>query len=412
MKVLIIGNGIAGVSVAGALRKLEADPGRLAIDIFTREPYELYSRIRLPEIFQSRLESADLQIYRPGWYEERGIRVHKNREIIRLERAEKKIVLGDREKVGYDKLVLCMGADSARPPIPNSGLEGIFTIREYGDADALRRYLQAGTRQAVVVGGGLLGLEAARHLLSPALERLTIVEQAQRLLPRQLDEMAAALLQRLVQRWPCEVLIGYRVTEFLGCGRVEAVHLTSGLKLPAQTVLISAGIQPRLRLARDAGLEVNRGIVVDARLRSSDPDIYVAGDLVEFEGVVWGIIPAALDHAPVVAHNLLDAEGELLYRQTIPQNTLKVAGIELTSMGKVNLDGERGYDVVQRYDEQLERYEKWVFREDRLVGCLLLGSRENLALARRSLGRELDPATVQSLSWYAKPKAETAVPAN
>jgi NAD(P)H-nitrite reductase large subunit len=193
---------------------------------------------------------------------------------------------------------------------------------------------------------------------------------------------------------------------------VEAVRLSGGLELPAQTVLISAGIQPRLELAREAGLEVNRGIVADSRLRSSDPDIYLAGDLVEFEGVVWGIIPAALDHAPVVAHNLLDAEGELLYRQTIPQNTLKVAGIELTSMGKVDLDGERGYDVVQRYDEQLERYEKWVFRQDRLVGCLLLGSRENLALARHSLGRELDPATVQSLSWYRPAKAEAAVPAD
>jgi nitrite reductase (NADH) large subunit len=314
-------------------------------------------------------------------------------------------VLSDGQKVGYDKLVLCMGADSARPAIPNSDLHGIFTIREYGDADALRRYLQAGARQAVVVGGGLLGLEAAHHLLSPALERLSIVEQAGRLLPRQPDEMGAMLLTRLVERWPCEVLVGRTVIGFLGRDRVEAVRLAGGMELPAQAVLISAGIQPRLELARDAGLKVNRGIVVDARLPSSDPDIYVAGDLVEFERAVWGTIPAALDHAPVVAHNLLGVGGERLYRRTIPQNTLKVAGIQLTSMGKVNLDGERDYDVVQRYDEQLERYEKWVFRDGRLVGCLLLGSRENLAFARHSLGRELDPAIVQSFSWYDPAKA-------
>ena len=141
---------------------------------------------------------------------------------------------------------------------------------------------------------------------------------------------------------------------------------------------------------------------MDARLRSSDPDIFVAGDLVEFEGVVWGIIPAALDHAPVVAHNLLGVGGERLYRQTIPQNTLKVVGIELTSLGKVHMEDERGYEVVRRYDEQLARYEKWIFGGGRLVGCLLLGSREHLALARRSLGRELDPATVRSLSWYSQ----------
>jgi nitrite reductase (NADH) large subunit len=400
MKVLIIGNGIAGVSVAGALRKLEADPALLSIDIFTREPYELYSRIRLPEVFRSRLESADLAIYRPEWYEERSIRVHKNREVVRLERLEKRVVLSDGERIGYDKLVLCMGADSSRPPIPNSDLQGIFTIREYGDADGLRRYLQAGTRQAAVVGGGLLGLEAAHHLLSPGLERLTIIEQEKRLLPRQLDETGAALLKRLVERWPCQVLVGNTVSGFVGRGRVEAVRLAGGAELPAQTVLISAGIKPRLGLARDAGLEVNRGIVVDARLRSSDPDIFVAGDLAEFEGVVWGIIPAALDHAPVVAHNLLGAGGERLYRQTIPQNTLKVAGIELTSLGKVNLEDERGYEVVRRYDEELARYEKWVFGGGRLVGCLLLGSREHLALARRSLGRELDPAAVRSFAWH------------
>jgi nitrite reductase (NADH) large subunit len=399
MKVLIIGNGIAGVSVAGALRKLEANPSRLSIDVFTREPYELYSRIRLPEIFQSRLGSTDLRMYRPEWYEERGIRVHKNREVVCLGRANKTILLRGGKKAGYDKLVLCMGADSDRPPIPNSGLEGIFTIREYGDADALRSYLHAGTRQVVVLGGGLLGLEAAHNLLSPALQRLTIIEQAQRLLPRQLDEMGAALLQRLVERWPCEVLVGTSVSEFLGRGRVEGVRLTNGLELPAQIALISAGIRPRIELARDAGLEVNRGIVVDARLRSSDPDIFVAGDLVEFEGVVGGIIPAALDHAPVVAHNLLDAEGEVLYRQTIPQNSLKVAGIELTSIGRVILNDKRGFDVVRRYDVQKELYEKWIFREGLMVGCILLGSRENLTFARDSIGRQVDPAVVLSLPW-------------
>jgi NAD(P)H-nitrite reductase large subunit len=251
---------IAGISVAGALRKLEVDPARLEIDIFTREPYELYSRIRLPQIFQSRMESADLEIYQPGWYKARGIRVHKNREVVRFRRAEKRIVLRDGEEVGCDKLVLCMGADSDRPPIPNSGLEGIFTIREYGDADALRRDLQAGTRQVVVLGGGLLGLEAAHNLLSPALQRLTIIEQAQRLLLRQLDEMGAALLQRLIERWPCKVLVGTSVSEFLG-------------------------------------------------------------------------------------------------------------------------------------------REKWIFREGRMVGCILLGSRENLTFARDSIGRQVDPAVVLSLPW-------------
>jgi len=399
MKALIIGNGIAGVSVAAALRRLEADPGRLSIDIYTKEPYELYSRIRLPEVFRTRLDSSDIKMYQPGWYEQRRIRVHKSREVARLDRAGKRIVLQDGSAEAYDKLVLCLGADSACPPIRNVGLEGIFTIREYGDADALRRYLQSGIRRLVVVGGGLLGLEAAFHLRSPALDGLTVIEQAERLLARQLDATGAGMLKRLVQKWPCEVLTGTSISEFQGGARVEGVRLADGRELAAQTVLISAGIRPRIELAREAGLAVNRGVVVDERLRTSDPDIYASGDLAEFQGVVWGIIPAALDHAPVVAHNLLGAGEERAYRQTIPQNTLKVAGIELTSMGEVNLLDGPGFEEVRRLDEAGERYEKWVFRDGTLTGCILLGSKANLAFARRSVGSRVDPAEVQALPW-------------
>jgi nitrite reductase (NADH) large subunit len=399
MKVIIIGNGIAGVSVASALRRLEADPGRLSIDIYTREPYELYSRIRLPEIFRSRLDSSDIMMYQPEWYEERLIRVHTNREVVHVDRAARRIEFRDGVAATYDKLVLCLGADSVRPPIPHVGLEGIYTIREYGDADALRRYLQSGTRQLVVVGGGLLGLEAAFHLRSQGLAELTIVEQAERLLARQLDATGAGMLQRRVEKWPCRVLTGTVVSDFLGSGRVEGVRLADGRELPAQAVLISVGIRPRLELAREAGLAVNRGVVVDEHLRSSDPDIYVAGDLVEFKGMVWGIIPAALDHAPIVAQNLLGAGEELVYRQTIPQNTLKVAGIDLTSMGDVNLLDAPGYQVFRRQDDPVERYEKWVFRDGILTGCILLDSKANLAFARRSVGRRVALAEVQALPW-------------
>ncbi len=231
-----------------------------AVEVYTREPYEYYSRIRLPELFRSGLSAEQLAIYRPGWYE------------------------GGSIQVPYDRLVLAMGSDSYRPLIPNSGLSGVFTVREYGDAEAIRGYMQAGTRHAVVIGGGLLGLEAARQLHGPELESLTVLEAAPRLLPRQLDETAAALLQ-----------------------------LSDGRELPAETVLFCVGVIPRIGLAREAGLAVRRGMIVDAGLRSSDPDIFVAGDLVEFEGVVWGIIPAALEHAPVVAANLLGSRQNVAF---------------------------------------------------------------------------------------------------
>ncbi|HUJ73844.1 MAG TPA: FAD-dependent oxidoreductase, partial [bacterium] len=349
LRVVIVGNGIAGIMVAAKLRALEPDEAKAQVEIYTRESFEYYSRIRLPEIFASRLSAADLEIYKPGWYEQKHIHVYKNQDIVRIEPDARRVVTANGTSVPYDELVLCTGADSYRPPIQNVDLDGVFTIREYGDADAIRRYLTAGTRHAVVVGGGLLGLEAARYLEGPDIRDITIVEIMPRLLPRQLDEQGSRMLQRLVEgqrdagvayaagsRPQCKVILGVEVTAFLGARTVRALKLADGRELPAETVLISAGISPRVGIARDAGLKVRKGVIVDEHLRTSAEHIWAAGDLAEFQGIVWGIIPAAMDHAPVVAENILD-KGPVVYRQTIPQNTLKVAGVSVTSCGKVNI---------------------------------------------------------------------------
>jgi len=400
MKVVIIGNGIAGVMVAAKLRQLEPEERRVQIEIYSREPYEYYSRIRLPEIFSSRLRAEDLEIYKPEWYARRRLHVYKNQEAVRLEREEKKVMLRNGTAVPYDKLVLCMGAEGFKPPVMNAHLEGVFTIREYGDADAIRRYMTEGTRHAVVVGGGLLGLEAARYLAIPRVEEVTVIEIFPRLLPKQLDDTGSRLLLRLLEGPKYSVILGAAVAAFLGERRVEGLRLVNGRKLPAETVLISAGIVPRTKLAKEAGLAVNRGVVVDERLCTSDEDIFAAGDLAEFQGIVWGIIPAALDHAPVVAANLL-GQGSVVYRQTIPQNTLKVAGINLTSIGKVTFDKEdsQDYQILQSLDEQQGRYEKYVLKEGLLVGSILLGSRDNYGFVMQSIGKPIIPAEIQARLW-------------
>jgi nitrite reductase (NADH) large subunit len=400
MKVVIVGNGIAGIMVAARLRQLEPDLGKLQVEIYTREPYEYYSRIRLPEAIESLLAAEDLSIYKPAWYADRHIQVYRNQEVVRIVRQARIIVLRGGATVGYDRLALCTGADSFRPPLPNVGLEGVFTIREYGDAEAIRSYLRSGARHAVVLGGGLLGLEAARHLCVPQLEDLTIIEIAPRLLPKQLDGPGARLLQRTVEGFPARVILGAEVTAFLGERRVHAVRLRDGRELPADLVLISTGIRPRTALAQEAGLTVKRGVVVSEYLQSEDPDIFVAGDLTEFQGIVWGIIPAALDHAPVVAHNLLHDRSRI-YSQTIPQNTLKVAGVQLTSKGKVVIEPneEAEYRALARLDEAGGRYEKYVLRDGVLVGCILLASRDNLPFADERLGTVVSEDEIRALPW-------------
>ena len=416
LRVVIVGNGIAGIMVAAKLRALEPDDDKVHVEIYTRESFEYYSRIRLPEIFASRLSAADLEIYKPGWYEQKHIQVYKNQDIVRIEPDARRVVTANGTSVPYDELVLCTGADSFRPPIQNVDLDGVFTIREYGDADAIRRYLTTGTRHAVVVGGGLLGLEAARYLEGPDIKDVTIVEIMPRLLPRQLDEQGSRMLQGVIEgpqdaagprpqdaagsRPVCKVILGVEVTAFLGARTVRGLKLADGRELPAETVLISAGISPRIGLAKDAGLKVRKGVIVDEHLRTSAPHVWAAGDLAEFQGIVWGIIPAAMDHAPVVAENILD-RGPVVYRQTIPQNTLKVAGVSVTSCGKVNIEpGEEGrYQVTAKADEPHKRYEKYVLENGTLAGCILLGSRDNYSFATQRIGKPVTPEEIQVRLW-------------
>ena len=400
MRVVIVGNGIAGIMVAAKLRALEPDEARLQVEIYTREPFEYYSRIRLPELFSSEMSAQDLQLYKPGWYEEKHIKVHKSQEVVRIDRDERRIVTRDGTSVPYDELVLCPGADSFRPPIRNVDLEGVFTIREYGDADAIRRYITAGTRHVVVVGGGLLGLEAARYLQGPEIQRVSIVEILPRLLPRQLDGTGSRMLQSIIEGPRCDIHLGAQVAGFLGESKVRGVRLTDDRELLAETVLISAGISPRTELARAAGLQVNKGVVVTEQLRTSDPHIWAAGDIVEFQGIVWGIIPAAMDHAPVVAANII-GKAPVAYRQTVPQNTLKVAGINVTSIGKVTFSKEEEgrYTVIEKIDDARKRYEKYVLANGTLAGCILLGSRDNYGFATQRIGKAVTPEEIQIRLW-------------
>jgi nitrite reductase (NADH) large subunit len=293
-----------------------------------------------------------------------------------------------------------MGADSYKPPIRNGELDGVFTIREYGDADAIRQYLSAGTRQAVIVGGGLLGLEAARFLQVPDVESVAIVEIMTRLLPRQLDERGSQMLQSMIQGPRLTLRLGVEVAAFLGDREVRGLRLVDGSEIAAQTVLISAGILPRVAMAKEAGVAVRKGVVVDEHLHTSVEHIWAAGDIAEYQGIVWGIIPAAMDHAPVLAANVLGRE-PVAYRQTIPQNTLKVAGINVTSIGKVHIEkaDEHRNQVVDKADDVKKRYEKYVLEDGILVGCILLGSRDNFGFATQRIGKPVTEQEVRIRLW-------------
>ncbi len=386
MNVVIIGNGVAGISVAKELRLREGDPGRLAITVIAHESYDYYARIRLPEVFGGGALGAELlALYKPGWYAEKSIAVKLGQDVVAIDAERRQLVLSSGAEISFDALVLAVGADPVRPEIPGAYLPGVFTVREYDDAARVRRSVERDPASAVVVGGGLLGLEAARHLGDFGVHKLTVLEVATRLLPRQMDEGGAAALTEAFRAMGIEVATGVRVARFAGTDRVEAVELEDGRSVPAATVVLSMGVRPRTGLAKAAGLATARGIVVDDFLRTNCPGIFALGDCAEHRAISLGIIPAALEQAPVCAAAIL---GDLLhpYKGTVPSNTLKVAGLDVFSAGIVERkEGDGCEEILAK--TPAGRYERYLLRDGVLVGAIVIGSKERARAAARMMGK-------------------------
>jgi nitrite reductase (NADH) large subunit len=395
MRICILGNGIAGVSVAQELRKREPDPSVASVEIYSREPYHYYSRIRLPEVIAPGLGPDRIRLYKDEWYDSRGISVRLGEKAIFIDRMRQIVGFESGLKVGYDKLVLALGADASRPPIPGFDLPGVFTLREYHDAAALRESLLSKNGGAAVIGGGLLGLEAARRMRETGAKGAGF-ELFPRLLPRQLDSDGAAILKSVLERMGLEIILSAETASLGGEDRVRGIRLKDGRSSPAETVLLSMGIKPAIAIARDAELAVGRGIRVDSWLKTSDPDIYAVGDCAEFSGIVWGIIPAAIEQAGPCAASILGLSGPA-YVQTVPKNTLKVADIDLTSIGEVLADGSRGgvEEALVKSWAGTDRYEKYVLEEGRLVGSILLGSKANVNWSLANIGKPTSRADVE-----------------
>jgi len=397
MTVLIIGNGVAGISLARELRARESSPEKLAVTVLARENYDYYSRIRLPEVFGGESMSAELlALYKPSWYAQRRIDVQLGKDVSAVDRARRRVLLSSGDEIGYDVLALAVGAEPARPLLPGSYIPGVFTLREYDDAARIRAASLARPGPAVVVGGGLLGLEAARHLQLEGAARVTVLEAAPRLLPRQLDSGGAALLERLLSAMGVETVTSARLTAFEGRDRLEGIAFEAGgaaRRIDACLAVLSMGVRPRIGLAKAAGLATARGVVVDRFLRTSDSSIYALGDCAEFGGVALCIIPAALEEAPCCAQAILGDESRP-YAGTVPSNTLKVAGIDLFSAGAV----ERREGMEELALEPGERrYERYLFEDGALAGAIVIGSRARARAVAPLVGKAATAADVEAL---------------
>ncbi len=390
MRYVIVGNGVAGVTAAQAL--VQADPNG-ETHIFGREPYPYYRRPQLWELIAGQIEQEAV-FYRPAeWYAERGIHLHLGIEVVALDPAAHSVTLADGTRVPYDRLLLATGGRAFVPECEGNDREGVFTLRTLDDALAIKAYAQK-VSTALVIGGGLLGLETARALATAGL-KVTVVEFFPYLLPRQLDAEGAQVLQALLEAQGIEVVTGATTEAILGTPCAECIRLKGGTILAGELVLFSTGMRSEVELARAAGLGVNRGVVVDEHLQTSAPDVYAAGDVAEFEGRVYGIIPPAIEQARVAAANMV-APGSALYAGSIPSTTLKVAGAEVTTLGEALAEGEE-YTVLRHADTATRRYRKFVLREGRIVGAILLNDSERARPVAQLIGKEVDVSPVDRL---------------
>jgi len=391
MKYVIVGNGVACVTAAQAIT--QADPAA-EVHIFGAEPYPYYRRPLLWEFIAGQIEQDALYFRPPAWYAERGMHLHLGVQATALDPAAHRLTLADGSTAEYDRLLLATGGRSFVPPVEGTDKEGVFTLRTLEDALAIKAYAQRASA-AVVIGGGLLGLETARALRTAGLD-VTVVEFFPYLLPRQLDTEGADVLQSLLEAQGLQVITSGATEAILGEGRADGIRLKDGRVVAGELILFSTGIRSETALAQAAGLEVNRGVIVDEHLQTSAEDIFAAGDAAEFEGRVYGIIPAAIEQARIAAANMV-ASGSTTYTGTIPATTLKVAGAELTSMGESVAEGDE-YTPLRRADMEAGRYRKFVLREGRIVGAILLNDKERLQPTTQLIEQGVDVSALVNVN--------------
>lgn len=377
MRVVVIGNNVAGTTLAKALRDADAD---VEVELFTDERVPYYPRPRLIDYLSGTVQEKDMPFYPIDWYDKNRLTLHLNAKAEKLDPAARRVMV-EGSWLQYDKLVLATGSSAFVPPLKGLPKKNVFTLRTIDDAQRIRA-AAAASKHAIVIGGGLLGLECARAICTgfPHL-KVTILEYAEHILSRQLDHQGADILQSWIEATGVKILTKAETEEVLGGDAVQGVRLKDGRTVEGDIVVISAGTRSNVSLAKEAGLKVNKGVVVDGSLRTSDPDIFAVGDVTEFNGQVWAMIPPALDQAKIAASHILGREGAV-YKGTIPSNTLKVVGIDLTSIGMVRSEHEPpepGYEEIRAVSPDGRVYKKFVIKDGKMIGAILLGSKREAA---------------------------------
>ncbi|MDV6571649.1 NAD(P)/FAD-dependent oxidoreductase [Pseudomonas aeruginosa] len=368
IKLVMVGNGMAGVRTLEELLKLNSD--FYDITVFGAEPHPNYNRILLSPVLAGEQTFEEIVLNDLNWYAENGIRLLLDRKVVQIDRVRRRVVAADGTEAEYDRLLLATGSVPFILPIPGNRLQGVIGYRDIADTQAMIDCARTHSH-AVVIGGGLLGLEAANGLKQRGMD-VTVVHLSDWLLERQLDRTAGKLLQGALEARGIRFRLNTQTQELMdnGSGRVCAVQFNDGDVIPADLVVMAAGIRPNTELAESAGIPCNRGILVNDTLQTYDPRIYAVGECANHRGIAYGLVAPLFEQAKVCANHLAHL-GYARYQGSVTSTKLKVTGIDLFSAG--DFIGGEGSETITLSDPIGGVYKKLVIKDDVLVGACLYG---------------------------------------
>jgi nitrite reductase (NADH) large subunit len=361
---IVIGNGMAAARLVEELSKRAL--GRYAIAVIGEEPRLAYNRVLLSALLADEIALPDIELKPARWWRDRGITLRYGVRATAIDAKARSVTLADGTRLRFSKLVLATGSWPTRLEVPGMDLPGVFSFRDVEDVATIAR---AESARVVVIGGGLLGLEAA-YGLARARATVTVVHLMDRLMERQLDKDAALMLKRTVEARGMAVRLEAQTARVIGERRVEGVELTDGTVIPADAVVVAVGVRPNAELARAAGLRVNRGVVVDDHLETSVAGIHAIGECAEHRGACYGLVEPGYEQAQVLARRLAGSEAR--YDGSVLATNLKVTGVNVFSAGDF-LGADAGTDAIVLRDPGAGVYKKLVLAQDRLIGGVLFG---------------------------------------
>jgi len=377
-ELVVIGNGMAGVSAVEEILRL--NPDRYNITIFGKEKLPNYNRVLLGDILTEKKSLKDITLNDFEWYRENRIKLYTGVGVKEISRGRRTVIADDGTEVKYDKLLLATGSLPFVPPIPGIDKEGVIAFRTVRDCDRISEASKK-VKRAVVIGGGVLGLEAAYGLHTLGFE-VTVVHLMERLMERQLDAVAAAYLKEDLENMGIKVLLEKSTAEITGNGRVSGLRFKDGSSIETDMVIMGAGIKPNAELARDAGIYCERGVVVSDTMQTFDPSVYAIGECVQHRGETFGLVAQVFEHGRVLANHLA-GDGRLAFKSLPTSLKLKIPDIELYSAGSIQEDEKT--ETVEFHDRGRRAYKRLFLRENRISGIVMYGDVADGSLLFQSL---------------------------